>query len=112
MIRKARAAFLILGIGLCMMFASAQQSQAAYYNNYYSYYVYYLNLYRSTGNIGYLYGLAYPAYYYYLGGLYGDYTGFYYDRWGSKSLAYVSFTYAGYNYNYYDHIGDYYYRTY
>ena len=110
--KRAKATFLIAGIALSLMFGSVQQTQAAYYNNYYSWYTYYLNLYRSTGNTGYLYGLAYPAYYYYLGGLYGDYTGVNYDRWGSKSMVYVNFTYAGYYYNYYDYDGDFYYRNY
>jgi hypothetical protein len=111
-VRKSVRAFLIVAIALIGLFESVQPSRAAYYSVYYSYYVYYYNLYRSTGNTAYLYGLAYPAYDYYLGGFYGDYTGVYYDRWGSKSLAYVGFTYAGYYYNYYDRYGDYYYRTY
>lgn len=110
--RKRIRALLIVAIVLIGLFGNAQQSQAAYYTSYYSYYRYYLSLYYSTGNTGYLYGLAYPAYYYYLGGLNGDYYGVYDDRWGSKSTAYSSFTYAGYYYNYYDYYGDYFYRNY
>jgi hypothetical protein len=111
-VKKRVRALLTVAIVLIGLFGNAQQSQAAYYPIYYSYYQYYVGLYDRTGNTGYLYGFAYPAYYYYLGGLHGDYNGVYSDPWGSKSTAYSSFTYAGYYYNLYDYYGDFYYRNY
>jgi hypothetical protein len=106
-IKQIKAKFLIAFVTVGLMISSAQQCNAAYYNNYYSYYAYYLNLYNSTGVTQYYYdALAY--YYYYLAGYYGDYAGFYYDNYGYKSTNYRgSTTNEGYYYNYYAFRGDY-----
>jgi hypothetical protein len=117
MIKKFKAGFLIVGVGLSLMFGSAQQTQAAYYDNYYSYFQHFLSYYNQTGN-AYYYYTGYAFYYYYLAGLYGDYDAFTYDPYGNysdrqiNSGYYSSFTYHDIYYNYYADIGDRLYRYY
>lgn len=115
--KKIKAAFLIVGIVLSVMFGSTQQSQAAYYDNYYSLYQQYIGYYNSTGNNYYLY-TAYAYYYYYISGYYADYYAYQYDPYGNysdqhlSSSYYSSYTYHDYYYNLYAYYGDIYYRYY
>jgi hypothetical protein len=116
-VKKIKAAFLIIGVGLSVMFGSTQQSQAAYFDNYYSYYQNYLSYYNQTGN-AYYYYTGYAFYYYYLAGYYADLYAFDYDPYGNysdrniSSSYYSSFTYHDIYYNYYADYGDVYYRYY
>jgi len=116
LIRKFRAAILVVGIAFCVMFGTTQQStaakhsKAAFYNNYLSLYQRYLNLYRSTGVAQYYYD-AQAFLYYYDAGYYGDYNGYYSDPVGYKSTTYRgSDTYADIYYNTLAYYGDYYLR--
>jgi hypothetical protein len=123
--KKIKAAVLIVGIVLGVMFASTQQSQASYYDNFYSYYQSYINAFNSTGNAYYKY-TGYAFYYYYYADLYGDYysysvnrnTGQRFDPFGDHSDKhlnsgyYSSYSYCDYYYNLYAYYGDYYFRIY
>jgi hypothetical protein len=115
--KKIQASFLIIGIAFGVMFGSAQQSKAAYYDNYYQYYQNNINAYNSTGNPFYYYTARAFLYYYY-SGYYGDRYAFTYDPYGDysdrhmSSSYYSSYSYHDIYYNYYAWYGDYYYRLY
>jgi hypothetical protein len=65
--KKFKASVLMLGITLGAMFGTAQQSKAAFYNNYYTLYANYLSAYKRTG-IAQYYWNAIASYYYYVAG--------------------------------------------
>ena len=116
LIRKFKAAILVVGIAFCVMLGTTQQSTAAkhstpaFYNKYYSTYLYYSNLYSRTRVAQYYYA-AQAFLYYYDAGYWGDYNGYYSDPVGYKSTTYRgSTTYAGYYYDLYATYGDYYIR--
>lgn len=107
--KKLKTTVLVLGVALGVMFGTAQQSKAAFYNNYNTLYTIYLSYYYSTGYAPY-YWHAVASHYYYLAGYYGDYFGYYADRFGYKSTNYAGSTYAAYYYGTFTYYGDYFSR--
>jgi hypothetical protein len=110
LIKRIKEKILLAAIVCGLAFSGTQQCNAAYYDNYYQSYLYWLSAYNNTGYATY-YWWSVAFYYYYLGGLYGDYFGYYYDSFGFKSTNYRrSITNAEYYYNLYASYGDYYAR--